>query len=303
MKRQRLSTIQAVIATACALLCGLPAFAGRPVQETHPADPDVEVEIEIFAGDLTIVGWESNSVQIEGMVSDQIRDLDISTDGTESISIEIDLPDGLFHGHDDLSANLTISVPFAAVVEIESLSAEIRAENLRGEIEIESMSGPVSISGDLQTVEAETISGNVRFSGSVQDIEVESVSGSIDVKGAEETIELTTVNGSIDVKAGTVDQCHLESVSGEVHFDGALAPGGDLDVAVHSSNVTLSLPAATSARFEVDLFSGGIENEFGVAVPEKKRWMTGKSLGFTLGSGTGSVTVEGFSGSVHLAKR
>jgi len=109
------------------------------------------------------------------------------------------------------------------------------------------------------------------------------------------------VSGSIRVEASDIEQGDFEAVSGSVRFTGALSPGARLSAESHSGSVVLNLPADTSARFQVETFSGSINNGFGGGEAERtSRYAPGKRLDFTIGSGDAQVRVESFSGSVTL---
>ena len=109
------------------------------------------------------------------------------------------------------------------------------------------------------------------------------------------------MSGSVTVEASDIEQGEFESVSGSVHFTGALLPGARLGAESHSGSVVLNLPADTSARFQIETFSGSINNGFGGAEAERtSRYAPGKRLDFTLGSGDAQVRIESFSGSVTL---
>jgi len=297
--RNALIALSAAIALT---LPALPAFAGQTVERTIPASPNVEIDIEILSGEITIEGWDRPEVHIQGTLGEHVRELEIDVDGKHEISIEIDLPEGRYRGRHDLSADLKLSVPYGAEIDIETMSADVTARDLRGLIELASMSGKVDFFGNPRSLEAETISGNVLFEGETPDLDIESVSGDIGILGAGEWIKVTTVNGNIKLKTKKVKKCNLESVSGGIDFSGGLDLDADLDFAVHSSNVRLDLPAATSANFEIDTFSGEIENAFGPAAKRESKWMTAKTLEFSIGEGSGSVKIESFSGNVTLAK-
>ncbi len=142
----------------------------------------------------------------------------------------------------------------------------------------------------------------IRVSGSSGSVEAESVSGRIRLQGAGGRIEAVTVSGHLEIEAGAVDAVELESVSGPVHFRGR-PTSGRLTVESHSGNVVLVLPADLSARFEVESFSGRIDNELGPAARRQGRYEPGLSLEFVTGDGLARVSVETFSGNIALRKQ
>jgi hypothetical protein len=67
--------------------------------------------------------------------------------------------------------------------------------------------------------------------------------------------------------------------------------------------VTLVLPTDVSAAFEIETFSGDIQNEFGAAPTQAFGFMPSKSLEFGTGTGSAAVSIETFSGNVELKKQ
>lgn len=288
-----------------ALLCALlavaaPAAADRPVDETRAVDAGARISIETLSGEVTVTGWNRDEVHVTGTVGDDTRGLKI-TGGGDSLEIEVDIPEGRHDGKRDLDAHLRISVPAGVRVEIESVSSSTTVDGVGGSVEVESVSGGVEIDGAPESASAETVSGGIRITGSRGRVHAESVSGSVEIDGGSGAIHAGTVSGRVMVNVGAVESGRLETVSGEVTFSGALAPGGDLGVEAHSGRVVVALPAGTSARFRVETFSGGIDNELSADEPRKtSQYTPGKELEFTLGAGDGEVRIESFSGQVTL---
>ena len=110
------------------------------------------------------------------------------------------------------------------------------------------------------------------------------------------------VSGSLEVSCEGLTNGELEAVSGSIRFDGSLAEQGRLSASSHSGDVVLSLPADSSALFDLSSFSGSIANGLGPA-PTKRRHGPGSELSFRLGSGSARVSAESFSGDVTLRPR
>ena len=247
-----------------------------------------------------MTGWNRDEVHVAGTVGDDTRGLEI-TGGGGSLQIEVDIPEGRHDGKRDLDANLRISVPAGASLAIESVSTSTAVGGVGGSVAVESVSGGVEIDGAPESASAETVSGAIKITGSRGRVHAESVSGSVAIDGGSGEVEAATVSGRVMVEVGAVERGRLETVSGEVTFSGALAPGGELDVEAHSGQVEIALPAATSARFRIETFSGGIDNGLSADEPHKtSQYAPGRELEFTLGAGDGEVRIESFSGEVVL---
>lgn len=276
------------------------AWAGESVDVTKSASATPTVEIENLAGSVKISGWDREEIKVSGVLGDDTDGLDFSGSG-DSFDIEVEIPDSYGRRHRDLDSDLEIWLPAGSSVSVETVSASIRVSGVNGRLELESVSGEVTVDGAPTSADVETVSGSIELSGSETLAIAESVSGKIELSGVAGRVEAATVSGSIRVEASDIEQGEFEAVSGSVRFTGALSPGARLSAESHSGSVVLNLPADTSARFQVETFSGGINNGFGGGEAERtSRYAPGKRLDFTIGSGDAQVSVESFSGSVTL---
>jgi DUF4097 and DUF4098 domain-containing protein YvlB len=275
-------------------------WAGESVDVTKSASATPTVEIENLAGSVKIHGWDREEIKVTGVLGDDTDGLDFSG-SNDNFDIEVEIPDSYGRRHRDLDSDLEIWLPAGSSLAIETVSASIRVSGVNGRLELESVSGEVTVDGAPTSADVETVSGSIELSGSETLAIAESVSGKIELSGVAGRVEAATVSGSIRVEASDIEQGEFEAVSGSVRFTGALSPGARLSAESHSGSVVLNLPADTSARFQVETFSGGINNGFGGGEAERtSRYAPGKRLDFTIGSGDAQVRVESFSGSVTL---
>lgn len=293
MKKKLLLLMAIALATSA-------AWAGESVDVTKSASATPTVEIENLAGSVKINGWDRDEIKVTGVLGDDTDGLDFSG-SNDSFQIEVEIPDSYGRRHRDLDSDLEIWLPAGSSLDVETVSASIRVSGSNGRLELESVSGEVTVEGAPTSADVETVSGRIELAGSETLAIAESVSGRIDLSGVAGRVEAATVSGSIRVEASDIEQGEFEAVSGSVRFTGALSPGARLSAESHSGSVVLNLPADTSARFQVETFSGSINNGFGGGEAERtSRYAPGKRLDFSIGSGDAQVRVESFSGSVTL---
>ena len=283
------------------ILSQSPVWAGQQVNETRSADPDAHIEIEIISGSIKVNGWDRNEIVITGTIGNDVESLEVSGSGNH-ISIDLETPGSWGKGRKEIDVDLEISMPSGARFEAETVSAGIPVSGLTGTAQLASVSGPIDLSGSMTRAGIETVSGQIQVKGGGSRIDAESVSGPITLEGVSETVEVSTVSGPIDVSANSVDRADFESVAGSIRFRGSLNEGAHLSAEIHSGNVILELPGDTSASFEVETFSGSIDNDFGPAAERADRYTPGQWLKFSTGDGDSKISVESFSGSVELKK-
>ena len=213
--------------------------------------------------------------------------------------IEVKLPDSI--SSRDADAYLTLHVPKKCEAEINTISAEIEVDDLHGELIIESISGNIKLAGGMSETEVDAVSGSVTLRGGKGRVRVNDVSGGIELIGFEGSAELGTVSGEILIDGGKVDRLEVESVSGDVEFRGDLDESGRYRFDVHSGGVILAIDG--DADFDVETFSGDIDNAFGSDGRRTSEYTPGRELEFSTGGGGADVRIETFSGDVTIRKK
>lgn len=202
------------------------ALADRPVTINRPLDANGRVEIEgIISGNVKVVGWDRNEVQVTGTLGADVEDL--KAEGTASaLTLRLVVPHRM--GRVEADVELEVRVPRAAALDAAAVSADLVIEGVAGETDLA------------------TVSGRIRYTGASPRLEVETVSGTIeaDTEATAERLSAETVSGSITLGAA------------------GLAPNASVKSESVSGRITLRLPAAVDARLQMESFSGSIKSEF-----------------------------------------
>jgi DUF4097 and DUF4098 domain-containing protein YvlB len=320
-----------------ALLSAAPLTAQQAIDQTIPTARTGQVEISNLAGNVRVVAWDRDQIQIQGRLGQGAERLDVSGDRNRT-RIEVIIPR---NARNVRGTELVVRVPAAKQVTVRTTSADIALENLTGAVNAQSTSGDVmvtgspasvsarSTSGDVQvdvrnstSVQASSTSGDVVVRGNVREmVNVESVSGDVDVSGSTPEVRAKTVSGDLLLRGingrvsastvsgdATVQQSRVqlgtfETVSGRFRYDGELPARATLNVQSHSGDVELRLPRSTAAEFDIRTFSGQVHNQLGPAAERTSRHGPGRELRFTTGSGGGLISLKTFSGNVRLLAR
>jgi hypothetical protein len=256
MKRPILVTALAILTAAGGLR------AGEEVSRKLPAAPDGLVEIEMLSGSLRLVGWDREEVEMTGALEDPRQEIEFEGGGSHT-TIDIMPVEGTYH--DDGETVVTVRVPHASRVEVETVSTSIEASDLTGTLTLETVSGDVSVKGNPHEVQIETVSGVISLE---------------DGSGLEEG-EFSTVSGEIRVKADFRNR-------------------GRFEFETVSGLIDLRVPAGLDADFEVSTFSGTIENEFGQKAERSSSFLPAQELTFSTGSGGARISLESFSGKIRI---
>jgi len=293
MKKNVLS----VICVIC--LASVFAWADKPVNEIRAAAPDGTVEVSNIAGLIDVEGWDRAEVELTGTLADSIEKVEFEVIGDHT-TIEVKYPK---NSKKSAFANLKVMVPSGSAIGVEAVSADITVSWVLGELELESVSGDVEVFGTPAGIEAASVSGDVIVEMAADDVELASVSGDVLVREVRGELEAESVSGDISVESGLLAGGSFETVSGNISLEVAL-DRGDIDVESMSGTLTLSVPHSTIADFEIETFTGSIDNRLtGDQATRTSRHTPGSELEFSTGSGGPEVSISSFSGSVTIVGR
>ena len=163
----------------------------------------------------------------------------------------------------DTQIDFTVRVPAGLVLHLGTVSGDLIASNLDGELELKSVSGDVRLEGGRGTVVAlETVSGNVEL---------------LDINGRE-------VSGN--------------TISGRVTFRGAIMDRGTYDFSTTSGDITLNIPSNPNATLSAATFSGRFSSDLATTQKEGRRRRFRHDA--TWGNGSARLDVESLSGDIRI---
>ena len=284
-----------VVGLMAALLVA-PALADQEVNETVKASATGLVIVENIAGSIEVVGWDRNEVKVEGMLTGDAEEVVI--DEGKKTRIKVKYPRNMKNLKG--GAELVIHVPAGSRVAIEGISATVEVRDVKGAVDAESISGSVTVSGQCKSVDAESISGDVVVDCDTAALSVASISGNVKAIGGTCQVEAETISGNINLSFDKYLGLEVESVSGNATVSGDLNSGGEFDFEMHSGVLRLTVPADVSADFQIETFSGGIDNGFGQKSRKTSKYAPGRELEFTNGNGDARVRIDTFSGDVII---
>lgn len=162
----------------------------------------------------------------------------------------------------DTQISFTVRVPAGLILRLGTVSGDLIASNLDGELDLTSVSGDVRLDG-----------------GRGQGISLETVSGDVDL---------------LDVRAREVSG---HTVSGEVTFRGPVLDGGSYDFSTTSGDITVGLPERPNATLSAATFSGRFSSDIGTT---QQSGRNRRRHSATWGSGSARLDVESLSGDIRI---
>lgn len=299
-----MSIRNALLAAAILAVIARPAAAEQALTKRVNVVPDATVEVSNVQGSVDVTAWDRNEVELVALLESDKDELEF--EATERhVRIEVDRPKGKYRHGDADDAILTLRVPKGARLIIDTVSADINVNGARGEQRLESVSGDVETQAFDAPVSLASVSGDVTIAGNGGKalVKTENVSGSATVSGVRGSYEGEVVSGNISATVAAAQHLSVGSVSGDIDIRADLAPTARVEMESISGVISLILKPPVNADFDIESFSGDIENCFGQKARDTSKYTPGSELNFTQGSGGARVEIRTLSGEISICDR
>ncbi len=250
------------------------------------------VEIELQSGEIIVSGTSGNQVRVRGASERGQLRVDASP---SHIEIGMRPPHGRRY-----EAHVEVSVPEGTRLMVSGHSADVSIRGVRGEVDVVTMNGDVVIEDASTRVKFESVSGDIRLSRIQGNLRGEAVSGDVELIDATGEVDLETVSGDLTLQNVRSRSVRVETMNGEVEFEGPTQSGGRYDFSSHSGDVRLVLPGALGAMIAVETFSGSIDSDFPITIEPGQRH--GKQFEFRVGDGSARIDASSFSGGIYIQR-
>ena len=284
---------------AVALLVATAAQA-REVNESIDAAADGQVEIINISGSVEVYGWSRDTVEVKGELGSKVEELILERNGNK-VLVKVKVPR---NNSNNISSDLTVRVPEDSSIDVSTVSADITVADLGGEQTLHTVSGDVETQAAGSDIAAQSVSGDVEVTGGGEDAETSgtTVSGDVTLINVSGSVSAEAVSGDLLVRDGSFDRASLNTVNGEISFQGGLRKGGKLTVESVNGDVDIQFSGDVSARFDIETFNGGITNCFGPKAERTSKYAPGWELSFTEGDGDGRVTMSTLNGDIDICQ-
>jgi DUF4097 and DUF4098 domain-containing protein YvlB len=268
------------------------AAQGFNTDTTITVTQGTRLSVENQGGDITVKAWDRNQVRVQASHSRRTH-IDIQLAGAV-LTLEAEADRGPAN-----MVDYVITVPAWMALSLEGMYATVDVKGSRGSISVETLDGDITVDGGAESVKLASVQGRIELSNARGRIELNSVSESIEASGLSGDILAETVSGDIVIARSDARSIEMQTVSGELIYDGKVIDGGHYSLLTHSGNIAVSVPEGTNATVATAVGSGDVRATFPLPASERpsRRRQT-----FRLGSGSATVELETFSGSIHLMR-
>jgi DUF4097 and DUF4098 domain-containing protein YvlB len=117
-------------------------------------------------------------------------------------------------------------------------------------------------------------------------------------------LDLGSVSGDVVLEDLECDRVNVQSVSGNVQFQGPLARSGRYELKSHSGEVRVAISGGSGFELEANSFSGQVRSDFPITIQGgSERGRRQRSLHGVYGDGSAVLDLTTFSGSIVVVKR
>jgi DUF4097 and DUF4098 domain-containing protein YvlB len=235
--------------------------------QTYPLNAGGSVSIETFNGSIELVGWEQNSVEVNGTKYASTKS------ALDSIKIDVSSPSGsvrvraskLSDFHRNMGARFTVRVPKRAALDLSTSNGHLRIEDVDGNARLRTSNGPIRVERLKGELEARTSNGGIDVDYLEGDAKLHTSNGAIRVEASHGLFDAVTSNGSITARLNdpsTTWPVHAESSNGHIDLKIDAKQLPEVRAETSNSSIVLRLPTGANAEVRAHTSHASVSSEF-----------------------------------------
>jgi DUF4097 and DUF4098 domain-containing protein YvlB len=265
-----------------------------PTDQTVQVAKGTKLDINNFAGDVSIKTWDKDAVRVQVNNSDR-ETVDIKQ-GEQTLTIR----SRSLRGGRPRSLDYTISVPSWMAITVAGTYADVTMEGVGGDVSVETTHGDINVRGGSGFVSLKSVQGEITLEKAKGRVEVRAVNEGIHLADINGDLSAESTNGSIildRIDSGNVD---LYTVNGNISYDGPIREKGLYRLTTHNGLIAMPIPEKVNAMLTVRTYNGGFRSTFPLGSDTAER--RNKRFTLTLGNGSAHVELESFGGTISLRR-
>ena len=233
------------------------------------ASPSGHVSIEFIAGEVTVRGWDSATIEVSGDFGAGADALEVAQQGEETtIRIRQDAEGGAALAREEV--DLFVSVPRGSSLFVDGTNADLLIAGVEGEISLETVSGDIETEVFGAAVEAHTVGGdvNVASRGAPATASLTTVAGEIEAAGAFSVLAASSVSGDLELDVLEAAAMSLSTTNGDIEVNATFDGAAELSADTTNGDVELRVGEEGNLNIDIGTFSGRIRTCFDRAEAE-----------------------------------
>jgi DUF4097 and DUF4098 domain-containing protein YvlB len=273
----------------------------------HPLSPGGTVSIEAFNGLIEVMGWEQNSVEVNGTKYASSQSV------LDSLKIDVTSTPGSVHirsvrpmdAHWHMGVRFSIRVPHKTQLDrITTSNGQIRIEDVDGSVRVQTSNGAIRLSRVKGAVEARTSNGTIEAQDIDGNANMHTSNGSIRAELAHGSFEGHTSNGSINARLSDPSPTwpvRAESSNGHIDLRVDAKQMPEIRASTSNSSIVLRLPGSANARVRANTSHSSVTSEFD-GLHDDGGGRRHSELHGTIGSGGPLIELSSSNGSIKILK-
>lgn len=196
--------------------------------------------------------------------------------------------------------DIQLTIPTWMSVEVSGTFNDVSMDGVGGEVVVETTQGDIDIRGGRGLVVLRSVHGEIELSEASGRIRVNTINGDLYLADIEGDLEAETLNGDVELVNLRSRDVSVNTMNGDVDYDGTIEDGGRYGFETHNGDVTLFVSRDVNATVSISTARGEFESQCPVRISGIRG---GREFSFTVGDGSAQVDIRSFGGTIELRSR
>jgi hypothetical protein len=269
-------------------------MATQQTDTTVSVGANASVNVNDFAGSIAVKTWDKNSVRVVAHHSRRDRVIVSSDDGTVRVRTSGTVGPSF-------TVDIELTVPATAALKLEGTYTDITVDGARGKVDAKTVQGDVKVNGGAEWVNLYSVEGVVVLANAKGKVTVKAVNKSAKLTNISGTVYVEGINGGVTLDKIDSDDVDVTTVNGAIIYDGAIKDKGQYRFGSHNGRVSVAIPDGANASVSTVTYSGSFKADM-VTTASVETGANKRRRSFRLGTGSATIEIESFQGSIRLRK-
>jgi len=264
-----------------------------PMDQTVQVSRGTKLDVNNFAGDVTVKVWDRDAVRVEVNHSDR-EAVDIKP-GDQALTIR----SRSLRGGPPRSLDYTITVPKWMAVGVSGTYADVTLDGVGGDVTVDTTRGDIKVVGGSGFISLKSVQGEIALEKAKGRVEIRAVNEGIRLADINADLSAETTNGSIILDRVDSANVDLYTVNGNISYDGPIKDKGLYRLTTHNGMIAVAVPERVNAVLTVRTYNGAFRSTFPIKTDDQN---PRKRFTVTLGNGSAHLELESFAGTIALRR-
>jgi DUF4097 and DUF4098 domain-containing protein YvlB len=264
-----------------------------PMDQTVNVTKGTKLDVNNFAGDVTVKTWDRDAVRVQVNISDR-ETVDVKP-GDQVLTIR----SRSVRGGRPRSLDYALTVPKWMAINVTGNYVDANLEGVGADVAVETTNGDIHVSGGSGFVSLKSVQGEISLEKAKGRIEVRAVNEGIRLADINGDLSAESTNGSIILDRIDSPNVDLYSVNGNISYDGPIKDKGLYRLTTHNGLIAVGVPEKVNVVLRVRTYNGSFRSTFPVKTDDENQR---KRFTVTLGNGSAHMELESFGGTIALRR-